>query len=86
MATSEINHEMERMLTDTTGHEHGCWEVYAEIAVETLCKALGVPLDQAPIAGRHDDVIGGRTIWDAYTEDVLINRTVCHCDDPADEE
>ena len=69
-----INHDLENMLTANTGHEHGCWEEFAEIKIE---KAGLV----GKIAGRHDDVIDGRTLWDHYEMDVVIGGKGCTCEE-----
>lgn len=72
-----IDHNVEQMMTATTGHEHACWEEFSERMVESS------GLD---IAGRHDDVIDGLTIWEHYTVAVLVEKRECYCDVQSDDE
>lgn len=53
-----IDQDTERELTSETGHGHGCWEIFAEKAVEAGRAATG----------RHDDEVGGVTLWIEYEE------------------
>lgn len=71
MKTAAINHDVEHMLTATTGHDHGCWEEFAERIIERT---------RADVAGRHDDVIDGLTIWEHYEREILIDGGDCDCD------
>jgi hypothetical protein len=74
----EINHELEKSLTADTGHDHGCWEEYRERQIEAWAEREGHDIDNLPIAGRHDDIIDGRTAWEHYVVDVLCG-TECYC-------
>lgn len=53
-----IDQDTERELTSETGHGHGCWEIFAEHAVEAGRAATG----------RHDDEVDGVTLWIKYEE------------------
>lgn len=60
-----ISQDIERELTAGTDHGHGCWEIFAENAVE-----------QGLVAeGRHDDEVDGQTLWMAYLD--AIERGEC---------
>lgn len=74
-----IDHDTERMMTDTSGHQHQCWEDFAERMVEE---------SGLEIAGRHDDMIKGMTIWEHYTVRVLAARTdkECRCETEPEED
>lgn len=80
-----INHDLEQLLTDNTGHDHGCWETFADKALEAWAAREGLDIDNLPIAGRHDDKIDGLTLWEMYTLQVLVHERECYCEDPGDE-
>lgn len=66
-----IDHDTEQMMTSTTGHDHGCWEDFAERVVAAH--------PELKIAGRHDDMAGPMTIWEHYTVIVLVHELGCTC-------
>lgn len=70
MATMQtIDTDTERDLIEGAGHGLGCWEIFAEQAVESGRAATG----------RHDDEVGGTTLWLAYLD--AIEGGMCHLAD-----
>lgn len=53
-----IDQDIERELTSGTSHGHGCWEAFAEKAVEA----------GRATTGRHDDEVDGLTLWLHYLD------------------
>lgn len=84
--TKAIDHETEQMMTATTGHEHACWDEFTERALEAWAEREGLDIDNLPIAGRHDDLIDGMTLWERYTVEVLVEEKACYCQDRDDEQ
>lgn len=79
MTTTSIDHDTERELSAGTGHQHSCWEAFAEQAVEAAA-ARGLVL-----TGRHDDEVDGRLLWELFE---AADPMTCYngCFRPVDEE
>jgi hypothetical protein len=74
MGDDGVNIEIEQIVISRTGHQFRCWEYFAEVILEEH------PEVQAD--GGLDDMIDGLTIFEHFTQRVLLvdDSPDCNCD------
>jgi hypothetical protein len=72
-STQTLDHLTEGDLVADTAHDTGCWEWFAEELIEAAPNFTG--------AGRHDDRIDGRTLWQHFLDAIEHGTLDCHCED-----
>lgn len=60
--------------TEALPHEHGCFEIYAEMLIE----------NGTAITGEHDEIIAGMTVIARFHMEMIEGTAQCNCQAPYD--